>query len=536
MGRAKSSLGVDLGSQSIKVVQIRRTGRDYCIDHAAIIPVRRSADDPYSVEQPDLLLRGHLATAGLRPGATVCSVDRGQSTVRSLRLPVSKPTDLDQMARYEAETLVPFPIDSVQLGYASSGAHGDMADVVIAACPVESLQGRMGFFASSGVAPTELAVSSLALYNCLMAAMPERRMTTQLVVDMGARCTEVLVVSEGALGTSLSLKHGGDGLTESLAEDLKMDTHEAENHKRTKEIAFGPETGLPPADMPATRAWLTRLYEQLRRVSDAHHQDGTKPRIEAVVLCGQSAEMPGFATALGAGLQLPVVILDPLASLPIDDRVVTARHGPAFANAVGFALQGLGEAALQVNLRPADVSARGPVSTSRVWALAWAAFLVLIVGTYAMVSSGLSRDNEKLEDLQGRISRLDLTGRGDEAASLADLEQYRQIAARVQDPSADWFGLFGEMCDVLPPDLSLRSWTCERGKEVTLRGRALSNAAVADAVDALRGLDRFTSVRPTHSSAVKASGRTVYDFEIRAELPKPEKPKTSAPKDTNRST
>jgi len=536
VGRAKSSMGVDLGSQSIKVVQIRRVGRDYRIDHAAIIPVRRSADDPYSVEQPDLLLRGHVATAGLRPGATVCSVDRGQSTVRSVRLPVSRPADLDQMVRYEAETLVPFPIDSVQLGYASSGAHGDLADVVIAACPVESLQGRMGFFASAGVAPTELAVSSLALYNCLMAAMPERRMATQLVVDLGARCTEVLVVAEGALVTSLSLRHGGDGLTESLAEDLKMDPHEAENHKRTHEIPFDPETGLPPADMPATRAWLTRLFEQLRRVIDAHHQDGTKPRIESVVLCGQGAEMPGITAALGAGLQLPVTVLDPLASLPIDDHAVTARHGPAFANAVGLALQGLGEAALQVNLRPADVSARGPVSMSRVWVLAWVAFLTLLAVTCATVNSGLQRDKERLERLENRIARLDLTGRGDESASLADLEQYRQIAARVQDPSADWFGLFGEMCDVLPPDLSLRTWTCERGKEVTLRGRALSNAAVADAVDALRGLDRFTSVRPTHSSAVKVSGRTVYDFEIRAELPKPEKSKTANTREANRST
>ena len=133
MGKAKDALGIDLGSSSIKVVRLRRAGNTVAIDHASVVPVRRSADDPYSIDQPDLLLRAHLLSAGVRAGAMVCGVDRGLATVRSLRLPPASGSEMDNMVRYEAETLIPFPLEAVQLVYAVTGREGDTTHALVAA-------------------------------------------------------------------------------------------------------------------------------------------------------------------------------------------------------------------------------------------------------------------------------------------------------------------------------------------------------------------------------------------------------------------
>lgn len=525
MSKAKEALGIDLGASAIKIVQARRTGGGVKITHAAVLPVSRPTDDAYSVGQPDLLLRGHLNSARLNTGTVVCSVDRSSAVVRSLSLPAASKADRDSMVRFEAESLVPFSLASAEMRHTGlPGEDSAGPNVVIAACPRDRLLGRIGFLRGAGIQPSEVAVSTLATYNCFVALEPDLARGAQLLLDIGAKSTEALVVVGGKLVTSLSFAQGGDQLTECLAKDLKVDAQEAETHKRTVQVCDA-QSGMPPEDMAATGQWFSRLYDQVRRILDSQAQNAEQSPIGGICLCGQMALAPGLAMAMGAALSMAVLVLDPLRSLgAVGVNGSATGNGPALVTAVGLALQGVGEAVTPIDLTPAADAADSASARPTPWAaIAAAAVVVAMVAGGVLLGGRAARLQSALQRAQGELDRLPASqgeAATQDAGQLADL---RVIVDDIRDPSADWLAVLTELSESLPVDLWLRSLGFEKGRDVTLRGRALSNAAVSDALDALERTKRYGRVRLIHSSAAKVGTKSVYEFEIRCEIPSVEK-------------
>jgi type IV pilus assembly protein PilM len=466
------------------------------------------------------LVADSLRRNGVNPAAVITAVDRSAATVRRLSLPPAPDDELERMIQYEAESHVPFPLDSAEMAHTHLPPEDGLARIVVAACPRQTVAARRAPLEEAGASVTEVAVSTVATYNCLLRTDAQAPTGTHLLVDIGAETTEVAVIANGELASSLTLAQGGQSLTLAFARDHNTGSDEAERRKAEGAIELDTASGLPSdPELFSTTAWFQKLVGGLSRSIEAHNAGHEDSPVGSIVLLGGGSALPGLSDALSGALDLPIRYADPLAALGYSPAESSAVYSPAMATAAGLAMQGVGLAELELDLTPKEILAQRRAKARRgVGQIAGIAFAAaLILATLWQGWQWMGARNEyraELEDL--RQAQTSLRGMTLHPAEVLALESIVTTAA---SPENDPLDLMELLADELPLEVSIRDISFRRNDSLEMRGTALSNAAVADAVMALKRSGRFDSVELTHSTATEVEGATFYSFAIECGLP-----------------
>jgi len=129
---------------------------------------------------------------------------------------------------------------------------------------------------------------------------------------------------------------GGDSLTEQLVKDLGIGREQANEIKY--KFGLGP-SGLQPKVMASLGAPLNKMCAEMRRVMKFYQDRGAQKRkIEAIIVGGGSASMPGFLEYMAAQINIPVVVADPWAGLEMRHiQPVSKFDAPMYTTAIGLA-------------------------------------------------------------------------------------------------------------------------------------------------------------------------------------------------------
>jgi len=517
LGNAKDALGIDIGASSVKLVYGRRVGDGFRVVFAEGLPLTDEAGVTGEGQGVQALVSEALRRRGLRPGAVVCAIDRSAATVRLLSLPPAGDEDIDRMVRFEAESHVPFPLANAEFSHLRLPSTNGHQSAMIAACPKATVASRRDLLTQAGAAPSEIAVSTVASFNGLFRTDLEIRSGTHLIVDLGAETTEVAVVCEGRLVSSLTLAQGGRTLTLSLARDKGWDVAQAEVEKREHGVPLDALGGLPDdPELFSTVAWFQKLYTGLERAAASHLSAYPGYPAGGVVLLGGGALLPGLASGLQASLKLPVRYADPLRALEFtaEDGGVSGASTVNLVTATGLAMQGVGLAAIQLDLTPREIIDRKRAVARR--GMGWAAvsaFVVILAAASVWQGWSVYQANQAYQAELGRLRDVQTNMRD---VRLTDPEKaaLQWIVARGGDPKSDPLDLLALFSERLPLGVSLRDVTYRRGESISLKGLAESNEVLSEAVLALKGSDYFKDVRLTHSTATDVGGITLYTFDI----------------------
>src|SRR3989338_8814966 len=154
---------------------------------------------------------------------------------------------------------------------------------------------------------------------------------TVLIIDMGATTTKIYVVERNIVRVLHTIKVGGNDLTKSLSENMRLDIKGAENLKRAQ--------GLEPSLEPL----LEQIVAEAKFVIGSY-RDQQKNEVTQVILIGGGARMIGIEGYMKAKLNLPVEIARPFNRTKGPIVLEGSLHdaGPIFANAIGLALRAIG--------------------------------------------------------------------------------------------------------------------------------------------------------------------------------------------------
>jgi type IV pilus assembly protein PilM len=517
LGNARDAVGVDIGQSSVKLVCARRSGNGFAVTRAEMLAI----SDVAGVEGTGPNVRDALADAarriGARPGAVVASLERSAATVRILSVPTAAGEELARVVRYEAESQIPFPIEAAELAHVPLTTSNGQARVLLTACPRTSVTQRRELMADAGLAPTEVAVSTLATLEGLSAIDSQMAQETCLVVDVGAEITEVAIARGGEPAASFTLALGGRSLTLALANDLGLDLSVAERRKVDEGISLDPATGLPlAASQENLAAWVQRLYTGLRRALESHAQADPSDPVASVVLLGSGGLTRGLAEGLVASLRLPLRYADPAGALGF--AVPEGSSSTGFVTALGLALQGLGLSGYAMDLTPREVLAAGRARTQRgVWTGAAVVFGVALLAATAYQGLRTSEAHRayaaagaELRTKMAAASELDLSD--------VETQALEGILIRAEDKTNDPLDILAYLSTNLPAEVRLKDLTFARGDSVGIKGEALSNRAISDAQHELEKSARFRDILLNHSTATDVAGRTLYTFDIQCKL------------------
>ena len=158
--RAKSLVGLDIGSSAVKAVELKAAGRSYKVTAFGSEPL-----PPDSIVDGAIIDAAAVADAirrlfdaqGIRTRDVAASLSGNAVIVKKITLPAMTDTELAESIYWEAEQYIPFDIQDVNLDYqvldgGDKGGNGSM-DVLLVAAKKEKIADYTGVIAQAGRYP-----------------------------------------------------------------------------------------------------------------------------------------------------------------------------------------------------------------------------------------------------------------------------------------------------------------------------------------------------------------------------------------------
>jgi len=357
--KEQSVLGVDIGSSSIKVVQIKkRRGR------AVLETYGELALGPYGgteVGRAVALTADKQAEAVrdvLREAKTttvVCGscLPLTSSLITFITIPPVPDKQVAEVVRLEARKYIPVPLDEVFLdfsvipredsmlsgeGDATGAVQKQGQDVLVVAIHNEYLNEYQSIMTGSGLQPSFYEIEIFSAIR----AVADRGLATVMIIDMGARATKLYIVERGILRASHIVNKGSQDITLALSKALSITPEEGENMKRTKGLKGGPEYKELTEIITVNLDYI--FYEANSAI--LNYEKKYQKNISKVILTGGGVLLKGFVDLAKASFQADVAYADPFSKLETPAFLAQefAAAGPEFAVAIGAALRALGEA------------------------------------------------------------------------------------------------------------------------------------------------------------------------------------------------
>jgi len=364
----KPAIGLDISDHSIEAVFMVRRG-----DRLTVASYGRTTLPPGAivdgfVERRDMVgiaIRKLLAdkmTPPLPKGVTrvVFALPESQVYSHIFEVPrVADDTELGRSLAIEADGYFPYHHDEMVSGYAVINQRPDRKDIYYAAVHKDTLKGYLDLFAVSGLSLEAVEGESCAIARSTL--LPNET-DPIMIVDVGARVTNIAVFDRNGIQFSEALETAGDAFTEALSRALAISFEDADALKRNQGLAGD-------FDLKAQKALQTtaeRLSKDVVAARDYYEEKFRRP-IGRVVMCGGSTMMPGLVEFVAGKLSTAarsqrVERADPWAGLELDpllEKLNLRDRGVLATTAVGLALRGVGvRKFIDINLLPTGPKAR----------------------------------------------------------------------------------------------------------------------------------------------------------------------------------
>lgn len=363
--KPKSYLGVDIGTSSLKIVQLSKIrdkfkldnyGEVKLFDENAPMEVRRQN----ALKMPDGeiadLMKKIMAETKVTATQAAFSLPVFSSFSTIIEMPPMSQDEMEKAIQFEARQYVPIPISEVSLGFviigeeqklvqpgAPAGAqldrqnadkkHKKNLEVLLVAVPNEIKNKYQNIATLTGLELVAIEMETFPLARALLKGAHE----TALVVDIGARSTDICIVDNGFVRISHNFEFSGVDITKAYGEFAHADFAEAEK----KKIMTG--LNLTPGQLDGAKDLLfivDNIINECERIMNSYFNKTGRP-VKKIVMGGGVSRMPGFQERFREKLQINVSLGSPFEGIayPPELKKTLEEIGPSFAVAVGLAMR-----------------------------------------------------------------------------------------------------------------------------------------------------------------------------------------------------
>lgn len=311
----KSKLGIDIGTSSIKVVQLKKEEQNYKLETYGLVNVSfqgKPREDFDAILETAEILKNLLEKANVSTKKAVASLPNNIVFVSLIEIPEMSEKEIKNSIEWEARRYVPLPLEEVTLSWSvlkEQGGGSAKMKVLLTAVPTSVIENYLKMFKLANLEPIALEIEALALIRSLLGARTE----TFIIIDVGARNTSLNLVDKGFLRVSRNLSIGGETITAAIAQSLKVSVARAEQFKKdlglTAMAQAIPQTMRPPADtIKNEAAQLINIYES--RGSS----------VQEIIFAGSGSRLPGLLKYF-SDLGPKVSLGDPLKFISHDPKI-----------------------------------------------------------------------------------------------------------------------------------------------------------------------------------------------------------------------
>lgn len=350
--KPKSCLGVDIGTTSIKVVELEKGDQKPNLINYGILETSGYLERFNSAIQASNLnifdqeasnyLKLILKKSNFGTRKAIASLPTFFAFTTLVDMPAMSEEDTKKSMTIHVKQYIPLPVSSVTLDWLKVGEKIDDSgnkkqQLFLIAIPTAHIENYKKIFQMAGLDLVALEIEGFSESRVLSADQGE----TTMIVDIGSRSTAIMITENGFLKFSGQTDFGGASLTQSLASGLNIAVQRAEMLKKQKGLSaleYGAEKELSTQILPM----LNVIISEVRRVKD-NYEVNYHDAVKAMVLTGGSANLLGIEKYFQEKIGLPTKKADALAGVNYDRslEVIKSELGPKLTVAIGLAMRGI---------------------------------------------------------------------------------------------------------------------------------------------------------------------------------------------------
>lgn len=225
-----SFFGLDIGTTAVRAVQLRGGGPVKTLLRYAYVPIDSKlalSDSKTDQQRLAQIIKELINQAGMSTRNVAVGLPSGRvftAVVDFDRLP---PDELAKAIRYQADSLIPTPLEKSKMDWAIIGdSPKDKTKVEVLLSSVENdfVEQRLDMLESIGLDVIAFEPDNLALTRALI---PGDSPQAQMVLDMGSRSTDLVVTFNGAPRLTRSIPTGVESIVRTAAQNLNIDDKQA---------------------------------------------------------------------------------------------------------------------------------------------------------------------------------------------------------------------------------------------------------------------------------------------------------------------
>lgn len=357
-------IGIDVGASAVKLVELVRDGTHARLRTYGFTERREQAkgsDPRVAIEEMGAIIQELRRRAGTTATSAIASLPTFSVFSSIITLPELPKKELPNAIRWEAKKLIPLPLEEMILNWellpetftanpispkpTPVATVGDLTtqpmmsanqkknvSFLITAAQKKLVEQSVAIFKVAGLTLESLETEAFALVRSLVG----NDKSTVMIVDIGAKNTDLSIIDRGIPVLNRSMDFGGIGFTDSIVGVTKLSPIIAEQLKR--DVGRMRMTTLPKSLEPVFSPLVNEVQYTM-----GLYQSRSGGRIEKIILTGGSGLLFNLATVLTSRFNMTVAVGDPWARVatPVDLAPALQEIGPRMSVAVGLAMRGI---------------------------------------------------------------------------------------------------------------------------------------------------------------------------------------------------
>lgn len=340
-------IGVDFGTSAIKIIELSvKDHKPYLENYGYfdLAGITQSND----LNQQKLLsyddkfkmaLSGLLKKMKLEGGHVNVAIPGFSGLVVLIEFPAMKDEEIEKAIEFEAHKYIPTSIEEVSISWdilkkPSKGENSEKKiEVLLVAAPKKEVQKFGAYFEGTGFKMDSVELETFSIARAIIG----NEQGISLIMDMGSRATNLILVENGMVIVNRTVDAGGNDITTTIAESLNISKQRAESFKKEgKDFINERETAIV---MPS----LELLGNEARRIIASFKEKNKDAKINKLILSGGSSELFGIDKYFFNMLNIETVKGSPLKKIAYDPLVAPfiEKTGTSFSVAIGLALRGI---------------------------------------------------------------------------------------------------------------------------------------------------------------------------------------------------
>ncbi len=355
-GKSRGIVGLDIGSNSIKAVELKRAKGGFQLAHFGMLPLPSEAIVDGALMNSNAVVDAIIELIQkekIKTKDVATSLSGHSVIIKKIRLPQMTEEELEESIQWEAEQYIPFDISDVNLDVQilNTDVHdvGQM-EVVLVAAKKDMINDYVQVITESGLNPVIMDVDSFAVENMYEINYEINPGDIVVLANIGASIININILKNGTSTFTRDINIGGNQYTEEIQKQLSVSYEEAEALKLGGEIG-GPsdttEAVIPQEVGGIIRSVSENLAGEIQRSLDFFSATSAEDQITKISLMGGTAKIPGLTNIVESKTGIATEVINPLAAIDINQKEFDIKYlnevAPLAAVGVGLATRRVGD-------------------------------------------------------------------------------------------------------------------------------------------------------------------------------------------------